>query len=121
MTDFITNISNWIETLRPLWNVLEPIKSLSAITIIGGAISWLWNRFSYRQVHLSCGSFKVRRKDYTWQKLTPLVSRLFFDGENLPKNIRKEILNATGLPVKDVKRYSSEETSTCENSVPQEE
>lgn len=104
MTDFITNISNWVEALKPLWNVLEPIKSLSAITIICGAISWLWNHFSYKQVDLSCGSFKVRRKDFTWQKLTPLVSRIFYDGGQLPDSVRNEILEITGLPVKIIIR-----------------
>ncbi len=102
MANFITTLSEYIEALRPLWNVLEPIKSLSAVSIIIGAASLLWGKYSYKKVDLSCGSFKVRRKDFTWQKLTPLVSRIFYDGGNVPDEVRKEILKLTELPVKDI-------------------
>ncbi|MCQ2211584.1 MAG: hypothetical protein MJZ34_14985 [Paludibacteraceae bacterium] len=102
----LDQISKAVESFRPLWNVLEPIKSLSALAIVAQVIRWCWGQYHYVTVTLSCGSFKVRRKDFTWQKLTPLVSRVFYEGEQLSPELRNEILQITGLPIKDVQRAS---------------
>lgn len=51
-----------------------------------------------------CGSAASDTVNYadTWQKLTPLVSRIFYDGGNVPDEVRKEILKLTELAVKDI-------------------
>ncbi len=98
----IQSIAEFMNGLRPLWDVLEPIKSLSAITIVASAIKYLWNQYHYVKVSLSCGQFEVRRKDFTWQKLTPIVSRVFYKGGNVPDEVRKEILNITEVPAKNI-------------------
>lgn len=95
--------------LMPLLDVLEPIKSLSAIAILLSFVRYCWNQYHYVRVDLTCGSFSVRRKDFTWQKLTPIVSRVFYKGANLPDEIRKEILNITVVPAKDVVRDVTKE------------
>lgn len=109
MTDFVTNISQIVDFLKPILKVLEPIKSLSAIAILGSVVKYCWYQYHYVKVTLSCGSFKVRKKDFTWQKLTPIVSRVFYGGGNLPDHIRKEILNITEVPAKDIVRDLSKE------------
>lgn len=98
-SEYIEIIASFIDGYRP---VLETLKSLSAISIIIASIRFLWGQFYYIRVNLSCGSFKVRKKDMTWQKLTPLVSSLFFNGDRVSPEVRSEILGITGLPVKEV-------------------
>lgn len=60
--------------------------------------------YFYRKVQLSIGSFKIRRKDFTVQSITNIVSMKFYNGGEVPANIRKEILAATCPDVKHLAR-----------------
>lgn len=55
---------------------------------------------------LSCGSFRMKRKDITLQNVTGVVSQLYFDGAWLPDEIRKEILVLTNPRATDVVSYN---------------
>lgn len=57
-----------------------------------------------RKVHLSIGSFKIRRKDFSVQNITNIVSMKFYNGGEVPANVRKEILLKTCPRVKDLVR-----------------
>lgn len=57
-----------------------------------------------RKVHLSIGYFKIRRKDFSVQSITNIVSMKFYNGGEVPANIRKEILAKTCPNVKDLVR-----------------
>lgn len=105
----IDKVAEIVNSLKPLWDVLEPVRSLSAIAIVVSVIKYCYYQYHYVTVSLSCGEFKVRRKDFTWQKLTPIVSRVFFGGGNVPDKVRKEILNMTEVPAKDIIRRFPED------------
>ena len=122
MNNFVDSVSDVIQVLNPFINVLE---SLSAFTVVGAFSRWVWYNFHYVRIDLSVGSFKVRRKDKTWQKLTPIVSNTFYGGGNVLDSVRKEILQITSIKVKDVVRKTSDEEpklaeQVCENSASQE-
>ncbi len=77
-------------------NHIQTIEStISLITILVGAVVWLHHTYSYKKITLSCGSFKVRRKFMNTAALTVIVSDLFYDGGQVPGEIRKEILEIT--------------------------
>lgn len=57
-----------------------------------------------RKVHLSIGSFKIRRKDFSVQNITNIVSMKFYNGGEVPAPVRKEILAKTCPNVKDLVR-----------------
>lgn len=57
-----------------------------------------------RKVDLSIGSFSIQRKYYDVQKITNIVSALFYDGGQVPPEIRREILEKTCPKVSDLKK-----------------
>mgnify|MGYP004443106749 FL=1 len=83
-------------------NHIQTIESaISLLTLLVGAAVWLCHSYSYKRVKLSCGTFKVRRKFFNTSDLTTIVSNLYYQGENVPGNIRKEIFNE--VKVKGIK------------------
>lgn len=51
-----------------------------------------WMRVTVR---LSIGSFKIRKKYYDVQNITNIVSANFYDGGQVPADVRKEIIELT--------------------------
>lgn len=47
---------------------------------------------TYQTVSLSCGSFKIRKRNFDVQNVTNIVSLHYFNGGQIPAEIRKEIL-----------------------------
>jgi len=61
--------------------------------------------YFYKKVNLSIGSFKIKRKDFTVQNITNIVSMQFYNGGDVPANVRKEILLVTCPKVSALTRY----------------
>lgn len=79
------------------------LQSLFAIFSLYGVYAIIRD-WSIKRVELSIGSFRVRRRDFDVQKITNIVSANYFDGGQVPPDIRKEILHATNPKTWKLKR-----------------
>jgi hypothetical protein len=90
---------NFIPTIIcDLANELEVIANLALIFF---TITFLYKR-TYMEINLSCGTFRVMRKDVNASNLTNLTSGLFYQGNHIPPHVRGEIMSITNPPVKGV-------------------
>ncbi len=76
------------------------VNNLSILCIV----FFLVRGYFYQKVNLSVGSFKIRKKDFSVQNITNIVSMKFYNGGEIPANIRKEILIVTCPDVKNLVR-----------------
>jgi hypothetical protein len=56
----------------------------------------------WKEVKLSCGTFKIRQKYFTVQNVTNVVSLKFYNGGTVPDDIRMEILEVICPKIKDI-------------------
>ena len=89
--------------LSDFYLVCSIINNLSILCIV----YVLARGYFYRKVQLSIGSFKIRRRDFSVQNITNIVSMKFYNGGEVPANIRKEILTVTCPQVKNLLRNKS--------------
>ncbi len=78
---------------------------VNAITLVWLAVvTFLWVRqnFTYKEVDITPCRFKVKRKDFTVQNVTNIVSLKFFNGGHVSDEVRNEILSLTNSKVKDM-------------------
>lgn len=59
-----------------------------------------------KKVELSIGSFVVRRKYFDVQHVTNIVSANFYDGNQIPAEVRKEIIMLTCPKVRKLKKQT---------------
>lgn len=85
-----------IDTIYRIADSLDVISNLLLLWI-GGKVLY---GYTYKKVNLSIGVFKIKRKDYTVQNLTNIVSVLYYGGGQVPPNVRAEIINLTLPKVK---------------------
>lgn len=76
------------------------VNNLSILCIV----YFLVRGYFFKKVNLSVGSFKIRRKDFTVQNITNIVSMKFYNGGDVPANVRNEILLVTCPEIKDLSR-----------------
>lgn len=87
----------------PIYGVAKAISIIvHCIAIV--FFSRLIGNLCYRKIELSCGSFKVKRKHFDVQNVTNIVSLYFYDGGQVPAEIRKEILLKTTPQIKDLQK-----------------
>lgn len=72
-------------------SVLETFSNLALIGIVG---NYFWRRRRVT-VTLSCGTVRIRKCDLNASNLTNAVSLKFFNGEQLPANVRSEVIKAS--------------------------
>lgn len=82
-------------------NIITKIGYLP--TVIYTFYSLMWNYF-YKNVVLSVGAFKIRRKDYNVQNVTNVTSALFYGGGKVPDNVREEIIRIMMPKVKNIQK-----------------
>lgn len=93
MNDFVLNIidfSNFLQTFIQLFSIYG---------IYALARDWMTVT-----VELSIGSFSIKRKYYDVQNITNIVSANFYDGGQVPPEIRREIIELTCPKIKNVNR-----------------
>lgn len=78
---------------------ISTVKALSNIAIFYVFYTNVRKLFC-KKVKLSCGSFKIKRKHFTAQNVTNVVSLRFYNGGLVPDEIRKEILRVTCPEIK---------------------
>lgn len=76
------------------------VNNLSILCIV----FFLVRGYFYQKVNLSVGTFKIRKRDFSVQNITNIVSMKFYNGGEVPANIRKEILLVTCPDVKNLVR-----------------
>lgn len=83
-----------------IYTVADSLDVISNLLLlwIGGKVLY---GYTYKKVSLSIGTFKIKRKDYTVQNLTNIVSVLYYAGGHIPANVRAEIINLTLPKVKN--------------------
>lgn len=74
----------------------------------------------FRKVVLSMGSFKIRRKDFTVQNITNIVSLKYYDGGEVPESVRKEILSLT-CPATSPAEKKKKETASANSKATKKE
>lgn len=88
------------DILGEFYLVCTIINNLSILCIV----YVLARGYFYRKVRLSVGSFRIRRKDFTVQNITNIVSMKFYNGGEIPAAVRKEILTVTCPYAKNLER-----------------
>ena len=95
MNDFFVLLSN----LAGFGDILRGILGLTSIYGIYSCFEKIWPK----KVELSVGSFSIKRKDFSVQNVTNLVSDIFYGGGSVPPEIRQEIFSITNPKVKNIK------------------
>lgn len=93
-----------IEQLIDLaFDLSDVIQSIFGIFSIYGIYSFI-REWTPKQVKLSIGSFSIKRKYFDVQNITNIVSAKFYDGGQIPPEIRREIIELTCPKIKNIKR-----------------
>jgi len=93
MTD---NFLDWAHLFIDVSDIIQSILGIFSIYgIYSFAKDWV-----PKKVVLSIGTFSIRRKYFDVQNITNIVSANFFDGGQVPSNIRKEIIDITCPKIK---------------------
>lgn len=79
--------------------IISAIRATANVAIFYVFYTYIRKLF-WRKVELSCGTFKIRNKDFTVQNVTNVVSLRYYGGGKVPDEIRKEILKVTCPKVK---------------------
>lgn len=82
---------SFLDVLFELATYLEAISNLALIGIVA---NYFWMR-RWITVKLSCGTVKIRKCDLNASNLTNAVSLKFFSGEQLPADVRSEVIKAS--------------------------
>lgn len=82
------------------------VQVFTCVTSVYGVVMFFRNYFS-RTVRLSIGSFKIKRKYYDVQNITNIVSVKFYDGGQIPPEIRREILELTCPDIKELSVFDN--------------
>lgn len=85
------------------FDLSDIVQSILGIFSIYGIYSFL-RECTYKNVNLSIGSFYIRRKYFDVQNITNIVSAIFYEGGQIPPNIRREIIELTCPKVKKIKK-----------------
>lgn len=80
-----------LEFLLSLAGYLEAISNLALIYIVA---SYFYGR-RWITVKLSCGDIKIRQCDLNASNLTNAVSHRFYNGGQIPSEVRSEIIHKT--------------------------
>ncbi|MBQ9253960.1 MAG: hypothetical protein IJ180_04200 [Bacteroidales bacterium] len=100
----MTILTALYEDLHPFFQWFDLIKTTIGVSSIYGIYSFLKNHIMKKRVKLSVGEFTIKKKDYTIQNVTNIVSNLFYGGGVIPDNIRKEILKTMCPKITNLKR-----------------
>ena len=89
-------------------------EAASHIDAVGNLLLILAAARYFRQrqwvkINLSCGSFKILRKDVNASNMTNVVSEVFYVGDRLPANVRQEIIQVTNPKIKEVSKPDGDE------------
>jgi len=96
----IQNLIDYFSMVAFMGEMLQNIIGFSIVfTVYQFVNKWRWITVS-----LSCGSFAVRKKYFTVQNITNIVSCNFYNGEQVPASVRKEILEITCPKIKELKK-----------------
>ena len=83
-------------------DVVNAIRVVFGLSSIYGIYSFVMN-WVPKTISLSIGTFKIKRKDFDVQNLTNVVSANFFNGGQIPPEIRREIIEKTCPKIKIIK------------------
>ena len=87
-----------------LQNIIDFINSYNYIFVIVSFVAdWSVFFIAYNKIRslkklkieLPCGTFKIRVRDCNASNLTNLTSKLFYNGGNVPDDIRKKLIDYT--------------------------
>lgn len=93
MNDFVLNIIDFSNLLQTF------IQLFSIYGIYAFARDWM-----NVTVKLSIGSFSIQRKYFDVQNITNIVSANFYDGGQVPPEIRQEIIQLTCPKIKKLEK-----------------
>ncbi len=94
-------MNSFMQLIKQISDFGSLLEGLANISIIWMAILFIRD-WTFKKVDLSIGSFKVRRREYNVQNITNMVSLHFYDGGEIPPEIRREILLKTTPKAKDL-------------------
>lgn len=85
------------------------LSLIDTTAILYALFTYIYGRVSYKRINLSVGSFKIRKKDFNVQAIINIVNRYYYEGGHIPDEIRKEIIKAIELKIKDLVKYDNAE------------
>lgn len=77
-----------------LYDLSDFIQAVLGFFSLYGIYSFIHDWLPVK-VQLSIGTFKIKRKYFDVQNITNIVSANYYDGGQVPPEIRKEIINLT--------------------------
>lgn len=80
--------------LNMLFSLSDLIQAVFAIFSLYGIYAFIRD-WMPKTVKLSIGSFTIKRKYFDVQNITNIVSAYYFNGGQVPSDIRKEIIELT--------------------------
>lgn len=92
MLEFFQQVMN---SLNPYIEYGYALKGVVGFFSFIGLIRYVWLFLCYKQVNLSVGSFRVQRRYFDVQNVTNIVSSRFYNGNTIPPEVRKEIIELT--------------------------
>jgi hypothetical protein len=96
--EFFDLISEWFRSYVVFISAVSAMADIAIFYVFYTNVCKLF----WKKVKLSCGTFKIRNKDFTVQNVTNVVSLHYYGGGVVPDDVRKEILKATCPKVKEV-------------------
>ena len=77
-----------------LFDIASSFEAIANILLVVVAYQMIRSNM-YKTVTLSIGSFKIKRKDYNVQNVTNVVSLRYYNGGQIPADVRGEIIKVT--------------------------
>lgn len=96
-------------------DILSSLSSFVNIVRVFFGLSSLYGIYSFfrnyvlQKVELSIGSFYIRPKHFNVQQITNIVSAHFYDGGQVPPEVRHEIIMLTCPKVKNLVKHGKDQ------------
>ena len=77
-----------------MFNIASSFEAIANILLVVVAYQIIRSNM-YKTVTLTVGSFKIKRRDFNVQNVTNVVSLKYYNGGQIPAEIRSEIIMVT--------------------------
>lgn len=95
------SMSNFIEIFEKVASIGDIVKGITGF--LSFQVIWVFFRdWRPKKVQLSIGSFRVKRKYFNVQTVTNIVSAKYYDGGQVPADVRREIILLTSPKVSEI-------------------
>ena len=77
-----------------MFNIADTFEAIANLALVAVVYQMIRSNM-YKTVQLSIGSFKMKAKDFNVQNVTNVVSLRYYNGGQIPAEVRAEIIRVT--------------------------